>query len=357
LLDRRALVGFPALSVSPGLAITDFALQIPNVTFPFNVTGGAIRYQRQRLDFAFLDLTVDAEWIARKFAAVVGRLGEIEELQLGFRHGYLEGQGRIATGQRTPFTFKIGFDADGERLALIFYEVRLYGFSPVPAPQIPVLLTRFAEESKLLPGARRKGASGFTADLLPDLARLAAVSRGYRMPSLDQARLSSVEVSPQGLRIRFASGGLPPVPAADDDLMLTLEGARAFCEAEELIARGRLGEARELYLCSGDAQEAHPFAAERLLGLLVADPRAHELVIDVAASLERRRGRSGAALWTEAVVRETRGERARAAERYLALCELARKVGEQTSAFFAAEAAVRARSAPRPRKMHAPLPA
>ncbi len=342
LLDRRALVGFPALSVSPGLAITDFALQIPNVTFPFNVTGGAIRYQRQRLDFAFLDLTVDAEWIARKFAAAVGRLGEIEELQLGFRHGYLEGQGRIATGQRTPFTFKIGFDADGERLALIFYEVRLYGFSPVPAPQIPVLLARFADESKLLPGARRKGSSGFTADLLPDLARLAAVSRGYRMPSLDQARLSSVEVSPQGLRIRFASGGLPPVPAADDDLMLTLEGARAFFEAEELIARGRLNEARELYLRSGDTQEAHPFAAERLLGLLVADPRAHELVIDVAASLARRRERSGAALWTEAVVRESRGERARAAERYLALCELARKAGEQTSAFFAAEAAARA---------------
>src|SRR5260370_26710956 len=198
------------------------------------------------------------------------------------------------------------------------------------------------DESKLLPGARRKGSSGFTADLLPDLARLAAVSRGYRMPSLDQARLSSVEVSPEGLRVRIASGGLPPVPAADDDLMLTLEGARAFFEAEELIARGRLNEARELYLRSGDTQEAHPFAAERLLGLLVADPRAHELVIDVAASLARRRERSGAALWTEAVVRESRGGRARAAQLYLAPCEPARKAGEQTSAFFAAEAAARA---------------
>src|SRR5260370_24767138 len=141
------------------------------------------------------------------------------------------------------------------------------------------------DESKLLPGARRKGSSGFTADLLPDLARLAAVSRGYRMPSLDQARLSSVEVSPQGLRIRFASGGLPPVPAADDDLMLTLEGARAFFEAEELIARGRVGEAREMYLRSGDAQEALPFAAERLLELLLAHPRAPEFATDVAPPL------------------------------------------------------------------------
>src|SRR4051812_5842317 len=45
LLDRRAFVGFPPLVVSPGLTIADFALQIPDVTFPFNVTGGPSRYQ------------------------------------------------------------------------------------------------------------------------------------------------------------------------------------------------------------------------------------------------------------------------------------------------------------------------
>ena len=53
---------------------------------------------------------------------------------------------------------------------------------------------------------------------------------------------------------------------------MTLEGARAFAESEALIAQGRLAEAREAYLQSGDAQDAHPFAAERLLSLLVADP-------------------------------------------------------------------------------------
>ena len=342
LLDRRALVGFPALSVAPGLAITDFALQIPNVTFPFSVTGGALRYQRQRLDFAFLDLTIDTEWIGRKFAGAVGKLTELQDIQLSFRSGYLEGHGRISAGPKTPFTFKIGFDAEGERLALILYEVRLYAFSPLPAPQIPVLLSRFADELQLLPSARRRGATGLSADVLPDLVRLAAVSRGYRMPSLDQARLSSVESSSQGLCLRFTSGGLPPAPPADEDLMLTLEGSRAFFDAEELIARGRFAEARELYLRHGDAHEAHPFAAERLLGLLVSDPRAHELVIDIAASLARRRERSAVALWTEAVARESRGESARAAERYLALCALARQAGEQTSAFLAAEAAARA---------------
>ena len=43
LLDRRAFVGFPSLQLAPGVSITDFGLQIPDVTFPFNVTGGAPR--------------------------------------------------------------------------------------------------------------------------------------------------------------------------------------------------------------------------------------------------------------------------------------------------------------------------
>ena len=41
LIDRRAFVGFPELAIAPGLSITDFALQIPDVSFPFNVSGGA----------------------------------------------------------------------------------------------------------------------------------------------------------------------------------------------------------------------------------------------------------------------------------------------------------------------------
>ena len=48
LLDRRAFVGFPALPVLPGLAIADFALQIPDVSFPFNLTPGRARARRSR---------------------------------------------------------------------------------------------------------------------------------------------------------------------------------------------------------------------------------------------------------------------------------------------------------------------
>ena len=74
LLDRRAFVGFPPLELAPGLSIADFALQIPDVTFPFNVSAGASRYQRKKLHFGFLELHVDAALVARKVAELAGRL-------------------------------------------------------------------------------------------------------------------------------------------------------------------------------------------------------------------------------------------------------------------------------------------
>jgi tetratricopeptide (TPR) repeat protein len=340
LLDRRAFVGFPSLEVEPGLVISDFALQIQDATFPFSLTGGPSRYQKKKLGFGLLEVSLDAELLRRHVAKLAAELTELEDLKLQFRPGYLEGQARLKAGEKTPLTFKVAFDGEGERLQVYFYDVRLYGFSPTPAVAVPLLLTRALLELDLLPDAEPLGAVGLSSRVLVPLCQWAAVGRGYRMPALDGARLSGVEVSAQGLRLRFSAGGLPPPTSPDEELLLTLEGLRAFQDDEALIARGKLAEAREAYLKR--AQDAHPFAAERLLGLLVADPGAHELALDLAETLAQRREKSPTALWVEAVVRERRGEHARAAERYLALCALARKAQEETAAFFAAEAAARA---------------
>ncbi|MFL5321542.1 MAG: tetratricopeptide repeat protein, partial [Myxococcaceae bacterium] len=342
LLDRRAFVGFPSLIIAPGVVINDFGLQIPDVSFPFNVTGGASKYQRKKLQFGFLELTIAADVITRKLVDVAGRTGELADVKLHFRPGYLEGQARLVAADRAPLTFKLAFDGDGDRLAVYVYDVRFYAFSTTPAAQVPVLLTRALKDLDLLPEVEVRGASGFTTAILQPLVQLAAVGRGYKLPTLESARLSAAEVGTQGLKLRFAAGGLPPPATPDEELLLALEGARAFADAEVLLAEGKLAEAREAYLKAGDVNDAHPFAAERLLQLLVADPQAHELALDLSASLSRRREKSATAIWAEAVVRERRGEPARAAERFLALVTLSRKNQEEAAAFFAAEAAARA---------------
>ncbi len=341
LVDRRAFVGFPELKLAPGVVITDFALQIPDVTFPLNLSGGASKYQKKKLDFGFLEIAIDAEVIQREVRAISEKLPELDEVKLHFRPGHLEVQARLRGPERTPVTFKVAFDGDGERLAVYLYDVRLYSFSTTPAARLGAIISEAVRALGALPEVERRGASGFTTRVLPELVEQAAVGRGYKMPALDQARLAEATVSSKGLRLRFSSGGLPPPGAPDEELLLALEGARAFADAEELLAQNKLVEAREAYLRLGDATEAHPFAVERLLTLLVADLQAHEMVLDISASLQRRRERSATALWAEAVVRERRGEFARASERFLALCSLARKNQEEAGAFFSAEAAAR----------------
>ncbi|MBE2252842.1 MAG: flagellar hook-length control protein FliK [Myxococcus sp.] len=341
LLDRRAYVGFPAMALAPGVELVDFALSIPDVTFPMNVSGGAAKYQKKKLDFGLLELSVSADVIQRAVQSVAGKLPELDDVKLHFRPGSLEVQARLRGPERAPLTFKVAFDGDGDQLAVYFYDVRFYSFSTTAAARVPALVSEAIKSLSLLPDVERRGANGFATRILPMLVERAAVGRGYKMPALDQARLSEAIVSSKGLRLRFSSGGLPPPAAFDEELLLTLEGARAFADAEELVAQGKLAEARQAYLRLGDANEAHPFAVERLLTLLVADPQAHELALDIAASLARRRDKSATAMWAEAVVREKRGEFARASERFLALCNHARKHQEEAGAFFAAEAAAR----------------
>jgi tetratricopeptide (TPR) repeat protein len=341
LVDRRAFVGFPALQLAPGIAVTDFALQIPDVTFPLNLSGGASKYQKKKLDFGFLEVFVDAEVIQREVRALAGKLPDLEDLKLHFRPGHLEVQGRLRGPERTPLTFKTAFDGDGEKLAVFIYDVRLYSFSTTPAARLGAMVSEAVKALSVFPEVERRGANGFTTRILPGLVEGAAVSRGYKVPTLDQARLAEATISSKGLRLKFSAGGLPPPTAPDEELLLALEGARAFADAEELVAENKLAEARDAYLRLGDASEAHPFAVERLLTLLVADLQSHELVLDIASSLHRRREASATALWAEAVVRERRGEFARASERFLALSSLSRKNQEEAGAFFAAEAAAR----------------
>ena len=341
LLDRRAFVAFPPLEVAPGIRVTDFGLQIPDVSFPFSVSGGALRYQKKTLLFGFLEVSLDAERLRRAVQEVASSALELEDVQLSFRTGYLEGQARLRGPAGAPATFKVAFDAEGERLGVYLYDVRLYAFTPTPAAVVPLLLAGAAQSARLLPDVEVRGTTGFSARVLPALVQAAAVTRGFRVPSLEGARLTGLDVSATALRLRFASTGLPPPALLDEELLLALEGARAFAEAEALLAAGRLKDARDAYLRGAEPQDAHPFALERLLGLLVADPGAHELALDIAQAVARRRPNSAAPLWVEAVVRERRGEPARAAERWLALTALSRKRGEDAGAVAAATAAAR----------------
>src|SRR5689334_18533358 len=69
--DRQVYVGFGPTPLSESLAIADLALIVPDVTFPFDIAGGAAtRYQRKKCRFGYLDLEVGHDLFARAAARV-----------------------------------------------------------------------------------------------------------------------------------------------------------------------------------------------------------------------------------------------------------------------------------------------
>ena len=85
LLDRRAFVGFPPVELRPGINVVDFGLQIPDVSFPFNVGAGVQKYQRRKLHFGFLEVAVDAELINKKKKKTTTATLEVSDVTLNFR--------------------------------------------------------------------------------------------------------------------------------------------------------------------------------------------------------------------------------------------------------------------------------
>src|SRR5215468_9430189 len=151
LLVRRAFVGFPPVELRPGVKVVDFGLQIPDVSFPFNVGAGAQRYQRRKLHFGFLEVAIDAELIRRTVQEVAAGALELSDVALHFRGGWLEGEARLKGPSPVAATYKVAFDANDERLAVYLYDIRMYGFSPAPAATVPLLLSRAAQSAAALP--------------------------------------------------------------------------------------------------------------------------------------------------------------------------------------------------------------
>ena len=326
-----------------GVSVRRFSMEIPAVRFPFDVTGGADRFRDQRCVLRELELVVEASTLERwiPVALDLGPLG-IEQISAAIRPNCIELAGEH--GVAGPFTVKVGIEAEGIGLSLLFYELRLYRPAPLCSA---LLLHRLAgsargEEDPLapLPGAISSGGMGsarLRCDPLPALLRHLLVSRGYKLPDARLLKLAGVELSSGHAALRFLAAGAASPGGLDH--LTAMEGARTYAEIERLIAEGELARARSELLAISATGSPHPFAAERLLQLLAADPAAHDLALDICGMWRGREPPLAAATWIEACLRQAQGDARRAGALF---CDLAERALAGRELFSAAEAAAAA---------------
>lgn len=315
--------------VVPGLRLTVLHMEVPGVRFPFNAGLGAVQFRHVLSDLVHLEVVATEELVTAALRAVdLPALG-IEALTIALRDGFVELAGRLAGG--APFTLHASLLPEGAQgLAVVFHSPRLYGPSPIPAAVLSHLAARAWAPFAEAPGGPR--------DPVPRLLRRLAAPRGWKVPRSGPARLTLLEVKPEGIRVAWDREPGPPIePPPQSELLSTVEGMRAFAAAETLLARGELAAAREAYLAAGADAHAHPFAAERLLSLLVMDERFHDEALDLAHDWLGRRPDFAPALCAEAWVRIVRGESVRAAKALATLAEGARARGEGGTVLAAAE--------------------
>jgi hypothetical protein len=119
------------------LRVDRLELEIPNVSFPLDVAGGAARFQRRRCRVAGARLSVDdraLEALIRARAAGLGAAG-FDDVRLRLLEDAVEISARARVDERSADFTARGWVEAGERaLRLVVADVRVFGFVRRPGP-------------------------------------------------------------------------------------------------------------------------------------------------------------------------------------------------------------------------------
>lgn len=249
-------------------------LEIPNIEFPFDVTGGSDRFKSRRCHLRHLAVSLDADGLAAAMARPSVEYGGFLEVRTAIREGFVQLGGRFAIGEHhADFTMRAAPLIHSPReLSLVFFDTRLYGWLPVPAALLPVYLQRALQ----IPFLSTTKAGAWTLTPIDDFLRAVLPRAGWKVPDTRHAGLSVADAA-RG-RITLAAGisqdpnvkqryeREPPAAAVRAG-----EGIASFARAEESLARGDFGDAYQRYREAWDDERGGRWARERLLQIGASD--------------------------------------------------------------------------------------
>ncbi len=329
-------------------------LEIPNLRFPVDVSGGLARFKNRRLRLRQMVISLGAPDLARVLRA--GRLAEfgILDPRVEIEDGLIRLMARAVVGEHeAEFTALAGVTlSQPARARLVIFDVRLFGFLPVPAPSLATALcaalgaTRRedgqAEPAPLPALLRLQGLADLDVDLL-ELALLAVLPMsGWRLPERQDVRAGTMAGGQHSDRLTLSFTDSPEEGAAEialQDRLATHAALSArFAGAESALLAGDVRAASEAY------RQASPddrLATERLLWLLASAAGTLPEAEALAGAALARWPDCAAAFLVQAMAAAERGLWADAALLYERFGERARREGDLSDYACACWAAAR----------------
>ncbi len=389
-LGRRHLGGL--------VRVDHLALEVPDVSFPFDVSGGAGRFRHRRCRLRRFEAAVEAEAFTSWFIAQDPLVSYgFRQVTLRWLDGSIRLEGLARLGDRqVPFTARVSVVAtDDLRLRLVLDHWRPYGYLPLPPPLLGVGLVaaagvRAAPDEPPRPLSTLEGATAVEVDVLGLVLRELLPAHGWRLPAMNGVVLERLLVSPDGLQIVYAtpedistdvsgpvrlagvralgelpgeqdepagegeaggglakalhatpSGGLPQVEVGADP-------TERFREGERLLATGDVAGTLAYYDSQHRSHPDDPFVLQRLLELLSCSPHTIQQARRLARRSLAHEPEHEPALFVLAGTAEELGEVEDAASRYSALASVAERRGDVREAVLATLACGRLLSATDP---------
>ena len=251
-------------------------LEIPNIAFPFDVSGGAVGFKHHRCDLRRLVLGLRAQTIREMVESADLDAVGIHDFKFSVQDGFAQLFGRLEVGgAHAYFTQKLACIPSSPRdLAIVFYDTRVYGWLPVPAPFVADFLKRALEGEML----RSTSTEVWELQPVEQFVRQFLPRHGWKVPSTHRAPL--VDTTMARGRV-FVVAGTPSLAndkkqqesATPQEALKALEGVSILSVAENTLARGQVTQSFHLYKDAYAEGRVPDFSAKRLLQLGATDPQ------------------------------------------------------------------------------------
>ncbi|MEZ4404799.1 MAG: hypothetical protein R3B06_32725 [Kofleriaceae bacterium] len=233
------------------------------------------RWQRRRTRLAALTLRLDAGQLTALVAERADQLAAAGFTDVGLWTGgaQLGLTARVHDGLAVAdLSARVALVPRGRTLRLLVGDIRVHGHLPTPGPLVAQRLV------ETLGAAPDEAAVARTTSLLEvelDLAALVSwrllPAAGWRLPAVDDVRITALALTEAGLQVGLTTGGDPATPSAT--ALTWAAGHAAMTAPDQLLARGLLDDAmrgyRALLAAAGPDQ---PALLERILAITSARP-------------------------------------------------------------------------------------